>query len=372
MKRKNVPLIIFFCLLVLSNCEREDSGGSTVNNETIEAQELEKQDIEGTIEENVESRTNESTSNNQITPVITEAVNFSPLKADEILAFLKFDRTTVKIYAISLKRKTQRLIFEFPNSYWLASILFSDDAKLCFLRSAAEDYDLKTPLYFIDGMNGTISYLFDVNYSFNISGDGRFVAFVPDYQTDRNTISLFSMEERKIINNFYFLEDKAPFLRIYRSGKSNFRIFNSTEYEYADAEAEIDTQNSTLTTIRAGYDFEIDVPYSGNTKTNLNTNPRLRYALNIDLPPPPLGSFFDVPEELNLYSEPDISSEIIMVIEEDQPYRLARLELLEVGTETVVEDILSHWVKVKLWNTGTVDAWPSDIEGWCFMGLLVY
>jgi len=103
------------------------------------------------------------------------------------------------------------------------------------------------PLYHIDGENGVLSHLFDIRTSFQISFDGRFVAFVPDLQANRNKVLLFSMEEGDVIAQFEVVLDGDVSLTIVQEGKSNFRIFNAIyTWGSSDVQGILDTENLTL------------------------------------------------------------------------------------------------------------------------------
>jgi len=236
--------------------------------------------------------------------------------------------------------------------------------------------DSLVPLYHIDGENGVISHLFDISTSFQISFDGRFVAFVPDYQANRNRISLFSMEEGDVIAQFVVTLDRWISLQIFQDGISNFKIFNSTSgWNTSNAEGVLDTENLTL---------QMEEKYSlfrmhGDDEqpavlVQLNDLPRLRHSLNIELPLPAPGRLISASELVNVYSEPDFSSEVIQRVERLTPPlgTGTNFELYEIGEEAMFDGITSHWAYVELISVWEDGSWWTGIFGWVFLGLMIY
>jgi len=306
-----------------------------------------------------------------------EPLYFEPLAAGETLAIVRIDVSTMQILAISQERSTYRLIHELSGApAWFRPwfFTFSDNARSAFLRSAERHDNRRAPFYHIDGENGAISYLFDVHNSFVVSSDGRFVAFIPASETSRNTVGLFSVEERDVIAQFEVTLDKRISLQIAPEGISNFRIFNiADDWPDTNAEGVLDTENLTLLMNEISGEFlfegnEIAVP------VQLNNFPRLRYSLNIDLPLPAAGSELDASEPVNVYSAPDFSSEVIQSVGK----RSSRWEegyffrLVEIGEEAVFDGITSHWAYVRLLGAGYYDVWVTNTYGWVFLGLLNY
>jgi hypothetical protein len=287
---------------------------------------------------------------------------------NEILAYL-VDDSTIRIYAISIERKTHRLIVDFSFVRdWLANIQFSDDSKFCFLRVAYyQDYNF-SPLYFIDGINGTVNNLCNVTTNFCVSNDGRYVADAFRNTTGGNRIDLYDVEKRMEIKIFEWNYDRLAL--IYRYGKNNFRVYNILEHDSADAEAEIDTYAQSLIMIREGGYFDANPGATNrrnrlNDEHRLNFHPRLMRDLNIAPPVKKLG-FYMASENLQLFSEQSFSSEIITTIERGES-----TDILEIGNEIIIDGIKSNWVKVELYYHGEMDAWSSGFIGWCFGGYLV-
>ena len=366
MKYKQASIILaFFVLSVFLSCTEQESASPQEIAVADIAEETPLPVIQqASIEELVE----------EAPAAFAEPVYFQPLAADETLAILRVNPTTMQILAISQERNAYRLIHQHTGTpAWLSSwFRFSDDARSAFLRPAALHDRRLTPLYHIDGENGTVSPLFRVN-TFVVSSDGRFVAFMPDSGTIRNTVGLFSVEERDVIAQFEVTIDRRISLRIAQEGISNFRIFNiDDDWPYSNAEGILDTENLTLqmNEISGRYPFEgneISVPVM------LNQFPRLRHSLNIALPLPAPESWLSASELVNVHSAPDFSSEVIQSVGR----RISReysyfFRLYEIGEEAVFDGITSHWAYVRLWGSGQFDAWETDTTGWVFLGLLAY
>jgi hypothetical protein len=217
--------------------------------------------------------------------------------------------------------------------------------------------------------------LFDVSTSFQISFDGRFVAFVPNYQANRNRVSLFSMAEEDVIAQFEVTLDRWIFLRIFQDGRNNFRIFNSAgEWNSSNADGVLNTENLTLQMEERYGQFPMfegdDLPAG---LLPLNAFPRLLHTLNIALPLPTIGRSFSASEDVNVYAVPDFSSEVIA-----SAGRLHDViggiyfHLYEIGEEDVFDGITSHWAYVRLWRSTGLETTPTDIFGWVFLGLMIY
>jgi hypothetical protein len=304
-----------------------------------------------------------------------EPVYFQPLAADETLATLGLDINTLQILAISLERNAYRIIQELscgPVRFLL--FRFSNNARSAFLR--AGDSGL-APLYHIDGENGVISYLFEVSPRFAISSDGRFIAIVPDFQANRNRVSLFSIEERDIVAQFEVTIDVQFPLEIAQEGRSNFRVFHPAgEWDSSNADGVLDTENLTLQMEERFGRFPMfegdDLP---TVPIILNAFPRLRYSLNLaPLPLPTPGRWLDASETVNVYSAPDFSSEVIQRVERLTPPLGAgtNFVLYEIGEEAIFDGISSHWAYVRLWHGTGLETGPTATTGWVFLGLMAY
>ena len=313
----------------------------------------------------------------QAFPVFFEPIHyFQPLAADETLAILRTDFYTTQILAISLERNAYRFIYELSGAVgWLSWFRSYNDSRSSFVRRGENNDGSLAPFYHIDGENGVLFHLFDVNTSFQISFDGRFVAFVPDFQANRNRVWLFSMEEKDVIAHFEVTLDSRIFLSIQQDGLSNFRVFNAI-YEWGGSNAEglLDTEKLTLQMEEISGRipmFEDDDLPAGLLP--LNDFPRLRHTLNIVLPLPAAGSELSASELVNVYSEPDFSSEVIESVGRlDPDYGGTFFRLVEIGDEVIFDGISSHWVYVQLCGAGQLDAWETDTFGWVFLGLLIY
>jgi hypothetical protein len=359
--QKNYSLIFLLCVLLLACRENREINRQTINDiGTTEQQEL---------NDYIAGNNEETDDDNTSIQVINRSIRYFPiLEIDETLAFLRKDSNTIRVYAISKEQKNHRLIKEFYDSvYWASRNQFSDDMKLGFIRvMRVGGNSSHSPLYFINGTTGRIIHLFDTSSIFTASNDGRFVAVRTDIQGNPNMFSIFDIEKGKVAETFLW-ETELGWPLILRDGRSNFRVFGGAGH-VAIAEAEIDTYTSELRMIREGDWFSIGERYPFNYDILLNNSPRLRHKVGINMPHPEIGQrFLLVSEDTPLFSEPDNSAEIITVMEEGQ-----ELEVLEIGYEVVVDNIRSYWVKVRLWHFDPFNPWPSDIVGWCFLGLLIY
>jgi len=292
---------------------------------------------------------------------INDMKYFQPLGDDETLAFLRRDRNTVRIYAISFLQREHRLIFEYHSTVVINfTIQFSDDKSLGFLRVNTPLNS--SPLYFIDGINGRIIHLLDTNSMFTVSNDGRFIALETRYN-----IALFDVEERKILENFYLNEIGFRFPIIRRDGRSNFRVFHELFYGFAYGEAEIDTQSLEIKIIRGigGSGFAIDSEFYIDTRLPwhhnhiLHADPFFRRGLGIELPPPEVGLIHRLAGGLAVFYAQDDSSEIISTLKWNQV-----VEILEISDEIVIDGIKTNWARVRVWGGDAADPWPTDIIGW--------
>jgi len=302
---------------------------------------------------------------------------FQPLASDEMLMLLRVDEnffpTTIQMLAISQERNAYRLIHEFTGkpSIHFSDFKFSDDRRSAIWKS---DYDI-APLYHIDGENGVLSYLFEVGNRYALSSDGRFIAFVPASQAHRNTLALFSVEAGDVIAQFAITIDEilifSPF--ILQEGQSDFRLFNVIDHPgFTNAEGVLDTENLTLQMNKIS-GFAPELNHEDMLAVRLNNFPRLRHSLNIELPFPAHGRSLIASELVNVYSEPDFSSEIIQSVE-----RLSfgqagyYFELHEIGDAVVFDGISSHWAYVELCKSDGQEGWSIDTFGWVFLGLMIY
>ena len=264
---------------------------------------------------------------------------FQPLAPDETLILLRVDEnffpTTIQMLAISQERNTYRLIHEFTGKPYsrFEQFEFSHDR-----RSAIWKIDGSTaPLYHIDGENGVISYLFEVEFSYRLSSDGRFIAFVPASQAHRNTLALFSVEEGDVVAQFAITIGIIFNPSIRQEGQSDFRLFNIVEHPgFTDAEGVLDTENLTLQMNKiSGFAPKLNQE-DMLAVVRLNNFPRLRHSLNIELPFPAHRRSLIASELVNVYAEPDFSSEVIQSVE-----RLSfgqagyYFELHEIGDEVL-------------------------------------
>ena len=361
-------VLMFFALGVFLSCSEQESASP----QEIAAVELHVAEIAEEMPLPIiqqESNEEPEKPREQAFTVFFEPVHyFQPLAADETLVTLQTDSTTTQILAISLERNTYRLIYELTVT---SAVRSYDDSRSAFLRMGAG----LAPLYHIDGKNGVISHLFDLNNSFAISFDGRFVAFVPNYQANRNMVSLFSMAEEDVIAQFEVTLDRWIFLRIFQDGRNNFRIFNSAgEWNSSNADGVLNTENLTLQMEERYGQFPMfegdDLPAG---LLPLNAFPRLLHTLNIALPLPTIGRSFSASEDVNVYAVPDFSSEVIA-----SAGRLHDViggiyfHLYEIGEEDVFDGITSHWAYVRLWRSTGLETTPTDIFGWVFLGLMIY
>jgi len=362
-------VLMFFALGVFLSCSEQESASP----QEIAAVELHVAEIAEEMPLPIiqqESNEEPEKPREQAFTVFFEPVHyFQPLAADETLVTLQTDSTTTQILAISLERNTYRLIYELTVT---SAVRSYDDSRSAFLRRGVGGI---VPLYHIDGKNGVISHLFDVNNSFAISFDGRFVAFLPDFQANRNRVSLFSMEEGDIIAQFEVTRDISIFLQIFQDGISNFRIFNSAgEWNSSNADGVLDTESLTLQMEERFSRFPMfegdDLPA---VLVRLNNFPRLRHTLNITLPLPTPESWLSASELVNVYSEPDFSSEVIQRVGRAIPMEGGTdFELYEIGEEAVFDGITSHWAYVRLWQSTGLETGPTATTGWVFLGLLIY
>jgi len=373
MKHKQASIVLaFFVLSAFLSCTEQESASPQ---EIANAVELRAADIAEETPLPVIQQVSIEEPEEQIFTVFFEPVHyFQPLAIDETLALLRLP-TATQILAISQERNTYRLILELPVTHsWLFRSY--NDSRSAIWRIAMIPQDSLVPLYHIDGENGVISHLFDISTSFQISFDGRFVAFVPDYQANRNRISLFSMEEGDVIAQFVVTLDRWISLQIFQDGISNFKIFNSTSgWNTSNAEGVLDTENLTL---------QMEEKYSlfrmhGDDEqpavlVQLNDLPRLRHSLNIELPLPAPGRLISASELVNVYSEPDFSSEVIQRVERLTPPlgTGTNFELYEIGEEAMFDGITSHWAYVELISAWEDGSWWTGIFGWVFLGLMIY
>ena len=386
MKHKQASIVLaFFVLSAFLSCTEQESASPQ---EIANAVELRAADIaeetplpamqQASIEGANAPAIYQVSAEEQAFTVFLEPVHyFEPLAADETLATLRTDSTTTQILAISQERNTYRFIYELSGApTWLSWFRSYNDSRSTFLRRGLRNDNSPAPFYHIDGENGVISHLFDVSTSFQISFDGRFVAFVPDYQANRNRISLFSMEEGDVIAQFVVTLDRWISLQIFQDGISNFKIFNSTSgWNTSNAEGVLDTENLTL---------QMEEKYSlfrmhGDDEqpavlVQLNDLPRLRHSLNIELPLPAPGRLISASELVNVYSEPDFSSEVIQRVERLTPPlgTGTNFELYEIGEEAMFDGITSHWAYVELISAWEDGSWWTGIFGWVFLGLMIY
>jgi hypothetical protein len=374
-------VLMFFALGVFLSCSEQESASpqeiAAADAVVLPAAEIAEEMPLSVIQQ--ESNEEPEKPREQAFTVFFEPVHyFQPLAADETLVTLQTDSTTTQILAISLERNTYRLIHELSGApTWLSWFRSYNDSRSTFLRRGLRNDNSPAPFYHIDGENGVISHLFDVSTSFQISFDGRFVAFVPNYQANRNRVSLFSMEERDIVTQFEVTIDVQFPLEIAQEGRSNFRVFHPAgEWDSSNADGVLDTENLTLQMEERFGRFPMfegdDLP---TVPIILNAFPRLRYSLNLaPLPLPTPGRWLDASETVNVYSAPDFSSEVIQRVERLTPPLGAgtNFVLYEIGEEAIFDGISSHWAYVRLWHGTGLETGPTATTGWVFLGLMAY
>ena len=308
----------------------------------------------------------------QVSAVFPELVHyFQPLAPDETLATLNLDFPLVQILAISQERNTYRVIHKLTGVPPFSNFQFSDDRRSGIVRRG----DFVVPLYHIDGETGVVSYLFESASNTRLSYDGRFIAFSPVFQqTSRDTtVALFSVEEGNVIAQFSITRGGGFVLAIRQEDRSNFRVFNVIgEWGMYNAEGVLCTENLTFQMDEIS-GFVPALNQEDMLAVRLNNFPRLRHSLNIELPLPAPRRSLTASELVNVYSEPDFSSEVIQ--------RVGRLPfgqagyyfmLYEIGDEAVFEGISSHWAYVRVWQSDGQEGWRTDTTGWVFLGLMIY
>jgi hypothetical protein len=152
---------------------------------------------------------------------------FEPLDDDEILSYI-WDNSLIenKGYTITLFAENKHTKQRRPISYWdapYAGYQFSSDRKIAiiFLNTKTRN----RPFFYLDGINGTIKYLFDIDMSVMSDRDLNYLLWISEsLESSAKKFSLIDLHSLKVIKIFEW--------QVYPRRGGGPRIFRSMDPKY--------------------------------------------------------------------------------------------------------------------------------------------